>query len=107
MFWRKKRKTDPFANGRPEFTSGALTVKSVFAITGRGTVATGIVDYGRLVTGQPVTVTRYGQMVVAATIDGVEQFRATTDVAETGAEVGLLLRGVERSQVQPGDVITG
>ncbi|UFU06664.1 EF-Tu/IF-2/RF-3 family GTPase [Ruania halotolerans] len=108
MFWRTRKATGPVPETSPaDFTSGGLTVEDVFSITGRGTVVTGRVDHGRLVTGQPVTVTRDGQMVVAVRIAGLEQFHATSQVAEAGDHVGLLLDGVDRTMVQRGDIVTG
>lgn len=82
-----------------------LTVEDVFAITGRGVVATGAVAGGTLRVGQPVAVHRAGQLVASATITGVERSRKLRDSAEPGENVGLLLQGVGKEQVQPGDQI--
>lgn len=82
-----------------------LTVVDVFSITGRGTVVTGVVEAGSLAVGSAVDVVRDGAPVVSTEVTGIEKFRATLEVAGPGENVGLLLRGVERSQVQPGDVV--
>lgn len=82
-----------------------LTVEAVFAITGRGVVATGSVTGGTLRVGQPVAVHRAGQLVANATITGVETFRKLRDSAVAGQNAGLLLQGVGKEQVQPGDQI--
>jgi translation elongation factor EF-Tu-like GTPase len=84
-----------------------LTVEDVFTITGRGTVVTGRVETGALRVGQVVRVLRDGAPVTQSTVDGIEKFRATLDVARAGEQVGLLLRGVRREELARGDVLEG
>jgi translation elongation factor EF-Tu-like GTPase len=81
-------------------------VEDVFTITGRGTVVTGRVGSGQLRTGQRVVVQRGAQTLAEVEVTGIEMFRKTTDVASAGDNVGLLLAGVSRSDVQRGDVLT-
>ncbi|GAB2980331.1 hypothetical protein GCM10027212_19470 [Actinotalea caeni] len=84
----------------------AMTIEDVFTITGRGTVVTGRVGSGQVRTGQAVAVVRNGQVVAESTIGGVEMFRKLTDVASAGENVGLLLSGLSRSDLQRGDVVS-
>jgi len=82
-----------------------MTVDDVFSITGRGTVAVGRVEAGRLSTGERVDVVRGGATVATTEVTGIEKFRAKLDTATPGENVGLLLRAVDRDQVQRGDVV--
>jgi elongation factor Tu len=82
-----------------------MTVADVFTITGRGTVAVGRVESGRLTTGQRVDVVRSGVTVARTEVAGIEKFRATVETATPGDNVGLFLRDVTRDQVQRGDVV--
>lgn len=77
-----------------------LTVEDVFSITGRGTVITGRVSSGTIRVGDDVTILPNG---ISTTITGIEQFRKSLDYAEAGDNVGLLLRGVSREDVQRGN----
>ncbi len=81
-----------------------MPVEDVFTITGRGTVATGRVERGTIRMGDPVEIVgiRETQKSVAT---GVEMFKKILDYAEAGDNVGILLRGVNRDQVQRGQVI--
>ncbi|GAB2612491.1 EF-Tu/IF-2/RF-3 family GTPase [Pseudactinotalea suaedae] len=92
----------------PAATAGgfALTVEDVFSITGRGTVVTGRVGSGQLRAGQYVVIRRGTQTLAEVEVTGIEMFRKTTDVASVGDNVGLLLKGVSRSDVQRGDVLS-
>ena len=83
-----------------------LRVEDVFSITGRGTVVTGRVLAGVVRENDEVGVQRGGVEVLRTVVAGVEMFRRTTDRAVAGDNVGLLLRGVEKSDVQQGDVLT-
>jgi translation elongation factor EF-Tu-like GTPase len=81
----------------------ALTVQDVFTISGRGTVVTGQVATGQLSVGQQVTQLRDGSALRQLGITGIEMFRKHTDIARTGDTVGLLVSGVQREEIQPGD----
>lgn len=81
-----------------------MPVEDVFTITGRGTVATGRVERGQLKVGDPIEIvgiTETQQTVVT----GVEMFRKLLDYAEAGDNIGALLRGVSRDQVERGQVL--
>lgn len=82
-----------------------MPVEDVFSITGRGTVATGRVESGRLEVGQEVDVVRNGEGVARTAVTGIEKFRSKLEVATPGENVGLLLRDLTKDQVQRGDVI--
>ena len=83
-----------------------LTVADVFVIKGRGTVLTGRVESGSVRIGSPARVERNGEVVAQTTIDGIEMFRKTVDEAHVRPGVGLLVPDLNRTAVQPGDVIT-
>ncbi len=81
-----------------------MPVEDVFTITGRGTVATGRVERGRIKVGDPVEIvgiTDTKQTVVT----GVEMFRKLLDFAQAGDNIGALLRGINRDQVERGQVL--
>ncbi len=84
----------------------ALLVQDVFYITGRGTVATGRIDAGTVRPGTVVTLTRDGQRLRTVEVTGVESFRKLLDSASQGQNVGLLLAGVSRDDIQSGDVLS-
>ena len=84
-----------------------LTVDDVFMITGRGVVVTGRVETGVARVGQPVSVVRNGAVVVSTKVTGIEKFRAVTETATVGENVGLLLDVKSRDQVMSGDLIEG
>ncbi|MDP3131171.1 MAG: elongation factor Tu, partial [Bacillota bacterium] len=81
-----------------------MPVEDVFTITGRGTVATGRVDRGMIKVGDPVEIIGIKD-TKASVVTGVEMFRKLLDYAQAGDNVGLLLRGIDREQVQRGQVI--
>ncbi|MCB9745656.1 MAG: elongation factor Tu [Alphaproteobacteria bacterium] len=81
-----------------------LPVEDVFTITGRGTVATGRVERGKVNSGDKVEIVGITD-TRETTITGVEMFRKILDYAEAGENVGLLLRGVKREEVERGQVI--
>ena len=83
-----------------------LMVEDVFSITGRGTVVTGRVIAGTVAVGDQVLLTRAGTTVMQTTVNGIEMFRKTVDVARAGENVGLLLRDLDRDQVVRGDVLS-
>lgn len=91
----------PIANGDFSFT-----VEDVFTITGRGTVVTGRVESGELHEGQSVAIRRGGAVLAEVEVTGIEKFRKVGQVAAAGENVGLLLAGIRRDELQRGDVLT-
>lgn len=89
---------------RPVDKPFLMPVEDVFTITGRGTVATGRVDRGTIKVGDPVEIIGIKD-TKASVVTGVEMFRKLLDYAQAGDNVGLLLRGVNRDEVQRGQVI--
>jgi elongation factor Tu len=83
-----------------------MPIEDVFSITGRGTVATGRIETGVANTGDSVEIIGMGAEKLKSTITGVEMFRKILDRGEAGDNVGILLRGVEKSQISRGMVIT-
>jgi len=81
-----------------------MPVEDVFTISGRGTVATGRVERGVIKTGEEVEIVGI-KNTKKSVITGVEMFRKTLDEARAGDNVGLLLRGIERDDIQRGQVI--
>ena len=82
-----------------------MPVEDVFSITGRGTVATGRIETGISNTGDLVDILGMGAIDLQSTVTGVEMFRKILDRGEAGDNVGLLLRGIEKSQIKRGMVI--
>ena len=82
-----------------------MPVEDVFSITGRGTVATGRIETGVANTGDEVDILGMGDENLKSTITGVEMFRKILDRGEAGDNVGLLLRGIEKSDIRRGMVI--
>jgi elongation factor Tu len=82
-----------------------MAVEDVFTITGRGTVATGRVERGQLKTGEEVEIIGFREEPRKTVVTSIEMFRKILDVAEAGDNVGLLLRGVDRDDVERGMVI--
>ena len=82
-----------------------MPVEDVFTITGRGTVATGRIEAGVINTGDGVDILGMGDVKLTSTVTGVEMFRKILDRGEAGDNVGLLLRGIEKSQIKRGMVI--
>lgn len=81
-----------------------MAVEDVFSITGRGTVATGRIERGRIRTGDSVEIVGI-QETRKSVVTGIEMFRKTLDEGQAGDNVGLLLRGIEKNQVERGQVI--
>ncbi|MGB0174746.1 MAG: elongation factor Tu [Acholeplasmataceae bacterium] len=81
-----------------------MPVEDVFTITGRGTVATGRVERGQVKVGDPVEIIGIRD-TQATTVTGVEMFRKLLDYAEAGDNIGALLRGVSRDEVERGQVL--
>jgi len=82
-----------------------LSVEDVFSITGRGTVATGRLERGVVKVGDPAEIVGLAPKVHKTVVTGVEMFRKTMDQAEAGDNIGLLLRGVDKDDVQRGQVV--
>ena len=82
-----------------------MPVEDVFSITGRGTVATGKIETGVINSGEEVDILGMGDMKLKSTVTGVEMFRKILDRGEAGDNVGLLLRGIEKSEIARGMVI--
>ena len=82
-----------------------MPVEDVFSITGRGTVATGRVERGMLHTGDSVEIVGLTEEKRTVVVTGVEMFRKTLDEAETGDNIGALLRGVQRTEIERGQVL--
>jgi len=82
-----------------------MPIEDVFSITGRGTVATGRIETGIANTGDVVDIIGMGAEKLASTITGVEMFRKILDRGEAGDNVGILLRGIEKTQISRGMVI--
>jgi elongation factor Tu len=83
-----------------------MPIEDVFSITGRGTVATGRIETGIANTGDPVEIIGMGAEKLSSTITGIEMFRQILDRGEAGDNAGILLRGIEKSQISRGMVIT-
>jgi elongation factor Tu len=81
-----------------------MAVEDVFSITGRGTVATGRVERGKVKVGETVELVGI-QPTKTSVVTGVEMFRKLLDEAQAGDNVGILLRGIEKDQVERGQVI--
>ncbi|MFJ8237401.1 elongation factor Tu [Ureibacillus sp. NPDC094379] len=82
-----------------------MPVEDVFSITGRGTVATGRVDRGQVKVGDVVEIVGLAEEAKSTTVTGVEMFRKLLDYAEAGDNIGALLRGVAREDIQRGQVL--
>jgi elongation factor Tu len=82
-----------------------MPVEDVFTITGRGTVATGRIETGVINSGEGVEILGMGELKLTSTVTGVEMFRKILDRGEAGDNVGLLLRGIEKTQIKRGMVI--
>jgi len=83
-----------------------MPIEDVFSITGRGTVATGRIETGIANTGDQVEIIGMGAEKLNSTITGIEMFRQILDRGEAGDNAGILLRGIEKSQISRGMVIT-
>ena len=82
-----------------------MPVEDVFSITGRGTVATGRVERGVLEVGNEVEIVGLTEEKRKVVVTGVEMFRKLLDRAETGDNIGALLRGVQRNEIERGQVL--
>ncbi len=81
-----------------------MPIEDVFSIKGRGTVGTGRIERGRVKVGDPVEIVGFG-VKKASTITGVEAFQKTMDEGQAGDNVGVLLRGIEKNDLERGQVI--
>jgi len=82
-----------------------MSVEDVFSITGRGTVATGRIERGKVKTGEGVEIVGLIPQPLTSTVTGVEMFRKILDEGEAGDNAGLLLRGIEKKDIRRGMVI--
>jgi elongation factor Tu len=82
-----------------------MPVEDVFSITGRGTVATGRIERGVTNVGDAVDIIGLGDEKISSTVTGVEMFRKLLDRGEAGDNAGLLLRGIDKTQIKRGMVI--
>lgn len=82
-----------------------MAVEDVFSITGRGTVATGRIERGKVKVGEKVEIVGLKDTATETTVTGVEMFRKSLDEGIAGDNVGLLLRGIERDGIERGQVI--
>ena len=82
-----------------------MPVEDVFTITGRGTVATGRVERGQIKVGEEVEIVGLAEEIRKTTVTGVEMFRKLLDYAEAGDNIGTLLRGIQRTEIERGQVL--
>ena len=82
-----------------------MPVEDVFTITGRGTVATGRVERGQIKMGDPVEIVGLAEESKKSVITGIEMFRKLLDFAEAGDNVGTLLRGIDKKEIERGQVL--
>ena len=119
-FWKKKKSEEELyledlalRKQMQEIQSGRggtefeMTISDVFAVSGRGTVVTGRVSRGTVSQGDRVLIRGHGGRVLETRIGGIESFRKARRSAGEGDVVGLLLKGVRKDQVEPGDILTG
>src|SRR3978361_105073 len=90
---------------RPVDLPFLMSVEDVFSITGRGTVATGRIERGRVKVGEGVEIVGLMEKPITSTVTGVEMFRKLLDEGEAGDNAGLLLRGIEKKDIRRGMVI--
>ena len=81
-----------------------MPVEDIFTITGRGTVATGRVERGAIKVGDPVEIVGI-RPTKTSVVTGIEMFRKTLDSAQSGDNAGILLRGIDRKDIERGQVI--
>ena len=82
-----------------------MPVEDVFTITGRGTVATGRVERGTLKMSEPVEIVGLSEEKKTSVVTGIEMFRKLLDFAQAGDNIGVLLRGIARTDIERGQVI--
>ncbi len=82
-----------------------MPVEDVFSIKGRGTVATGRIERGQVKVGEEIEIVGLLKTAKKSTVTGVEMFRKTLDEGQAGDNVGILLRGIEKDDIERGQVI--
>jgi elongation factor Tu len=90
---------------RPTDKPFLMPVEDVFTITGRGTVATGRVERGTVKVGDTVEIVGMQEKPKSTVVTGVEMFRKLLDLAEAGDNIGALLRGIDRKEIERGQVL--
>lgn len=90
---------------RPTDKPFLMPIEDVFSITGRGTVATGRVERGTIKVGEEVEIVGIQEETKKSVVTGVEMFRKLLDSAQAGDNIGALLRGVDRTQIERGQVL--
>lgn len=90
---------------RPVDQPFLMSVEDVFSITGRGTVATGRIERGRIKVGEPIEIVGLMEKPLSSTVTGVEMFKKLLEEGEAGDNAGLLLRGIEKTQIRRGMVL--
>jgi elongation factor Tu len=90
---------------RPVDKPFLMPVEDVFSITGRGTVATGRVERGTVKVGEEIEIVGLNEMPRKAVVTGVEMFRKLLDQAQAGDNIGTLLRGVDKKEIERGQVL--
>jgi elongation factor Tu len=90
---------------RPVDLPFLMSVEDVFSITGRGTVATGRIERGRIKVGEPIEIVGLMEKSIPTVCTGVEMFKKLLDEGEAGDNAGLLLRGIEKTQIRRGMVL--
>ena len=90
---------------RPVDLPFLMSVEDVFSITGRGTVATGRIERGRINVGEGIEIVGLMDAPLTSTVTGVEMFKKLLDEGEAGDNAGLLLRGIEKTQIRRGMVL--
>jgi elongation factor Tu len=90
---------------RPVDMPFLMSVEDVFTITGRGTVATGRIERGKVKVGDNVEIVGFNDEAMASTCTGVEMFKKLLDEGQAGDNAGLLLRGIEKKDIRRGMVI--
>src|SRR5919206_4893988 len=90
---------------RPVDLPFLMSVEDVFSITGRGTVATGRIERGKIKVGEPVEIVGLIPEPLSSVVTGVEMFKKLLDEGQAGDNAGLLLRGIEKKDIRRGMVI--
>ena len=90
---------------RPTDKPFLMPVEDVFTITGRGTVATGRLERGVIKVGDPAEIVGLSDEKLSTVVTGVEMFRKQLDQAEAGDNIGVLLRGIQRTEIERGQVL--
>ena len=90
---------------RPVDQPFLMSVEDVFSITGRGTVATGRIERGRIKVGEGVEIVGLMEKPLTSVVTGVEMFKKLLEEGEAGDNAGLLLRGIEKTQIRRGMVL--